>query len=210
MIQVAITDDHPLARKGVKTILDSESDIQVISQAANGNEFMTNIRSELPDIAILDLSMPEESGLELLKQTKALFPDLPVLILSFHPAKRYAIRCIKDGASGYLDKLSTSDELVKAIRHIVNKKRRYVTNDVANLLAEDIDIESNKLPHQNLSDREFTVLRLIAKGKNVKAIADELSLSPHTIQTYRSRIKEKMHLNSDVEMTRYTIEHDLV
>lgn len=210
MIEVAITDDHPLTQKGVETILDAETDIQVISKAANGNKFMANIHNKRPDIAILDLSLPEESGLDLLKQTKAQFPDLPVLILSFHPAKRYALRCLKDGASGYLDKKSTSDELVKAIRYVIQRKRKYITDEVANLLADNIDFDQEGLPHKKLSDREFTVLCMIANGKNVKTIADELSLSSHTVQTYRSRIKEKMHLNTNVEMTRYTLEHDLV
>lgn len=214
MIKVAITDDHPVTRKGVERVLDDEMGIQVISEASNGGELLSNISSELPDIAVLDLSMPDESGLDLLKEMKKQFPEVPVLILSLHPAKRYAVRCLKGGASGYLEKVNTSDELVKAIRHIVNRKQKYITEDVANLLAENIDTRiktrNHGALHKELSDREFTVLRLIAEGRNAKSIAEKLHLSPHTIQTYRTRIKEKMQLNSDVEMTRYAIEHELI
>lgn len=140
MIKVAITDDHPLVREGIKLILNDEKDIQVISEASRGHEFFANIHSEMPDIVVLDLSMPSESGLEVLKRVNQQFPDLPILILSLYPAKAYAIRCLKDGASGYLDKVSTIDQLAKAIRHIVNKKKKYITKDVARILPGNLNI----------------------------------------------------------------------
>jgi DNA-binding NarL/FixJ family response regulator len=210
MIKAAIADDHPLIRKGVSTVLDSEIDISVISQASEANELLANIRSEMPDIAIVDITMPGKSGLELLKEINDQFSELPVLILSIHPAVQYAIRCLKAGANGYLNKSSIADELVRAIHCIVKQKRKYITADVATLLADNIDAENGKPLYQSLSDREFTVLCMIASGKNVQSIADELSLSPHTVQTYRARIKDKMHLNSDVDMARYAIHHDLI
>lgn len=210
MIKVAITDDHPVTRKGVESVLDAELDIEVTGKTSSGNELMTHLRDDMPDIAILDISMPDESGLDLLKDLKKQFPELPVIILSLHPPKRYAVRCLKDGASSYLNKLSETDELIKAIRHIVNRERRYLTKSVSRLLAETIDISGDGALHEKLSDREFTVLCMIAEGENVKSIGNKLSLSPHTIQTYRSRIKDKMQLNSDVEMARYAIKYDLI
>jgi DNA-binding NarL/FixJ family response regulator len=210
MIKAAIADDHPLMRKGVSAVLDAEVDISVISQASEANELLANIRGEMPDIAIVDITMPGKSGLELLKAINEQFSELPVLILSIHPAVQYAIRCLKAGANGYLNKSSITNELVSAIHCIVKQKRKYITADVATLLADNIDAENGKPLYQSLSDREFTVLCMIASGKNVKSIADELSLSPHTVQTYRARIKDKMHLNSDVDMARYAIHHDLI
>jgi DNA-binding NarL/FixJ family response regulator len=210
MIKAAIADDHPLIRKGVSTFLDAEVDISVISRASNANELLANIRDEMPDIAIVDITMSGKSGLELLKDINEQFSELPVLILSIHPAFQYAIRCLKAGAQGYLHKSSIPDELVEAIHCIVNKKRQYITADVGRLLADNIDAENGTPRHHLLSDREFTVLCMIARGKNVQSIAVELSLSPHTIQTYRSHIKDKIHLNSDVEMARYAIHHDLI
>lgn len=210
MIKVAIIDDYPLLRKGLEAVLDTETDIQVVSKASNGNDLFTNIRSEVPDIVILDLTLPNESGLDLLKQVKLQFSGLSVLVLSVHPAKRYAIRCLKNGASGYLNKASAIDELVEAIRYIVNKKKKYISKSLAGQLADNIAIGKEKPLHEKLSDREFTVLCMIATAENIKSIADKLLLSPHTIQTYRSRIKEKMQLSSNVEMARYAIEHNLV
>jgi DNA-binding NarL/FixJ family response regulator len=210
MIKAAIADDHPLIREGVSSVLNAEIDISVISQASNANELLANIHNEMPDIGIVDITMPGKSGLELLKEVNEQFPGLPILVLSIHPVERYAVRCLKAGASGYLNKSSITDDLVKAIRCIVMKKRKYISADVARLLAQNIDLKNGEAPHQKLSDREFTVLCMIATGKNVQSIADELSLSPHTIQTYRARIKEKMHLNSNVEMVRYAIDRDLI
>ena len=163
-----------------------------------------------PHILVLDIMMPGKSGLELLKQINSLYPDLPVLILSIHSEKRFAIRALKAGAYGYLTKKSISEELIKAIRKITTEKRKYITSEVAEQLASQVDINKNNPIHEELSDREFQVLCMIAKGMKVTDIAQELSLSPQTIHTYRTRIKEKMNVSSNVEMTRYAIENNLI
>jgi DNA-binding NarL/FixJ family response regulator len=209
MINVAIADDHPLVREGIKRALQKEIDIEVVSEAADGNELLENLQETSPHIAILDITMPGKSGLDLLKDIKARFPDLPVLILSIHPPQRFAIRALKAGAQGYLCKTSISEELVKAIHRIIKQKRKYITEEVADQLAQQVD-PTNAPTHESLSDREFQVMCMIADGKEVSTIAEELSLSPHTIHTYRSRIKEKMNLESDVAMTRYAINNDLI
>lgn len=213
MIQVAIADDHPLMREGIKKILQNELDISVTQEASDGNELLAILDdSPLPDIVILDISMPGKSGMDLIKDLKKLYSSLPILILSIHPEERFAIRALKAGAEGYLCKSCISDKLVKAIKKIVTEKRRYITDDVAEQLAIQIDQNrQNGQPlHKSLSDREFEVLCMIAAGRSVAEIADELSLSPHTIHTYRSRIKEKMNLATNVEMTRYAITNNLI
>jgi len=210
MINVVIADDHPFIREGIKKVVNGEMDLQVIGEAENGGELLTILEEKKPNIVVLDITMPGKSGLELLKELNNLYPNLPVLVLSIHSAERFALRALKAGAYGYLTKTSISDELIKAIRKITKEKRRYITQEVAEQLASQVDV-SNKGPlHERLSDREFEVLRMIASGKNVNEIADELSLSPQTIHTYRKRIKEKMNLSSNVEMTRYAMENNLI
>lgn len=210
MIQVVIADDHPLMREGVKKVLHNEMGIEVIGESSDGKNLLKMLDgSSLPDLLILDISMPGKSGMDLIKDIRNLYPSLPILILSIHPAERFAIRALKAGAEGYLCKSSISDKLVKAINKIIHEKRRYITDDVAEQLALQID-QSGQPLHESLSDREFEVLCMIAEGKGIAEIADELSLSPHTVHTYRSRIKEKMNLATNVEMTRYAITNDLI
>ncbi len=209
MTTVAIADDHPLVREGIKKVLKNEIDIKITSEASDGNELLDNLRNSLPDIAIMDITMPGKSGLDLLKDLKAHYPNLPILVLSIHPPERFAIRALKAGAHGYLCKSGISNELVKAIHRIIQQKRKYITEEVADQLAQQVD-PTNAPTHEALSDREFQVMCMIADGKEVSAIAKELSLSPHTVHTYRSRIKEKMNLESDVAMTRYAINNDLI
>ncbi len=210
MIEVVIADDHPLVREGLKKVVDSSIDIKIIAEASNGKELMPLLEKKLPDILILDITMPGRSGLDILKEVKSIYPNLPVMILSIHPEDRFAIRALRSGASGYLTKSAISDELVKAIRKITTEKRKYISAGVAEELASQVDVNSNEPLHKNLSDREFQVLCMIANGKKVHEISEELSLSPQTIHTYRTRIKEKMDLNSNVEMTRYAITNDLI
>ncbi|HLR26485.1 MAG TPA: response regulator transcription factor [Fodinibius sp.] len=209
MIEVIITDDHPLIREGVKKTLHNEIDIEVVAEARNAAKTLSLLQNKQPDLLILDITMPGKSGLEFLKDIRKLFPELRILILSIHPAKRFAVRALKAGAHGYLCKSSISEELVKAIRKITRQKRKYITPDAAELLAGQFG-ENNGELHEALSDREFEVLRMIAQGMAISKIADELNLSSHTIHTYRSRIKEKMHLESNVEMTRYAINNELI
>lgn len=213
MINAVIADDHPLMREGIKKVIDNEMGIQVAGESSDGKELLTILGgSPLPDIIILDITMPGKSGMDLIKDIKNLYPALPILILSIHPEERFAIRALKAGAEGYLCKSSISKKLVKAIKKIVVEKRKYITEDVAEQLALQVDQsrQSGQPLHESLSDREFEVLCMIAAGKGVAEIADELSLSPHTVHTYRSRIKEKMNLATNVEMTRYAIANDLI
>lgn len=213
MINAVIADDHPLMREGIKKVIDNEMGIQVAGESSDGNELLSLLdASALPDIIILDITMPGKSGMDLIKDIKNLYPSLPILILSIHPEERFAIRALKAGAEGYLCKSSISKKLVKAIKKIVVEKRKYITEDVAEQLAIQVDQSHPKGQplHESLSDREFEVLCMIAAGKGVAEIANELSLSPHTVHTYRSRIKEKMNLATNVEMTRYAIANDLI
>ena len=205
-----IADDHQLIREGLKKVLHDEIGIQVVGEAVNGSELFAILSSNIPDIVILDITMPGQSGLELLKRIKEIYPTLPVLILSIHSEERFAIRALKAGAKGYLTKSSISEDLIKAIRVITIEKRKYITQEVAEQLASQLSIASEPSKHSNLSDREYLVLCMIASGKKVKEIAEELSLSPQTVHSYRSRIKEKMNLQSNVEMTIYAIDNHLI
>ncbi|WP_372636684.1 response regulator [Fodinibius sp.] len=210
MIKIIIADDHPLIREGIKRVIQAEPDIEVIGEAKNGQEAMELLREKTPDILLLDITMPGKNGLELLEQITEQYSTLKVLILSNHPEKRFAVRALKAGAYGYLTKLSYSDELITAVRRITSQNRKYITDDVAEQLASQVDITNGNYVHEKLSNREFQVLCMIASGQSVSEIAEEFSLSPQTIHTYRTRIKEKMNLESNVEMTHYAIENDLI
>lgn len=210
MIKIVIADDHPFVREGIKKVVNSKIDLEIDGEAENGDELLDILKEETPHILVLDITMPGKSGLELLKQINELYPNLPVLILSVHSEERFAIRALKAGAYGYLTKSSISEELIKAIRKITTEKRKYITSEVAEQLASQVDVNNDNHLHEELSDREFQVLCMIASGKKVKGIAQELSLSPQTIHTYRTRIKEKLNLNSNVEMTRYAYENNLI
>lgn len=211
IIKVVIADDHFLVREGVKKILSEESiDIKVVKEATNAAELLQVLSEKYPDIVILDITMPGKSGLNVLKDIKDLYPKLPVLVLSMHPVDRYAIRVIKAGAAGYLTKSGVSDELIKAIRVIVKQKKQYISQTVAEQLARQINVKENRALHENLSDREYEVLCMIALGKSVTDIARELSLSVPTVHTYRARIKEKMNMKSNVEIARYAIKNSLI
>lgn len=211
MIKVLIVDDHPLVREGLKKVVSQRTtNIKVIGEASSANQLMGKLAENLPDIVILDIAMPGKSGLDVLKEIKEFYPHLPVLILSMHPEDRFAIRALKAGASGYLTKSSISDQLVKAIKRIVTKKKKYISQSLAEELAERVDSHSEKPLHESLSDREYQILCMIASGKKVNEIANELSLSVQTVHTYRSRIKDKTGLNTNVELTRYALHNNLI
>lgn len=211
IIKVIVTDDHSLVREGLKKIVSQGSiDIRVVNETSTAAELLELLSRELPDIVILDITLPGRNGLDVLKEIKDLYPKLPVLILSMHPEDRFATRAIKAGAAGYLTKSGIADELIKAIRVIVTQNKRYISPLVAEQLAQQMDMNSEKLLHEKLSDREYQVLCMIASGKKISKIAEELSLSVQTIHTYRSRIKEKMNMNSNVELTRYAIQNELI
>jgi two-component system invasion response regulator UvrY len=208
-MKILIADDHAIVRKGLKQILLEEFSSAEILEVENGNQLLKEIRKQNFDVVISDLSMPGLSGLDALKQLKEEFPKQPVLILSMHPEDQYAIRVLRAGASGYLNKETAGDELVKAVRQITGGKR-YISPAVAEKLAENLDIDSSKALHETLSDREFEVLKLIATGKTVSDVAGILSLSVATISTYRARLLEKLHLKNNAELTRYALDNNMV
>lgn len=211
MIRVMIVDDHPLVREGLNKVLTKGTiDIAVVGEASNASELLNMLSKQRPDIVILDIAMPGRSGMDVLKDIKKLYPQLPVLMLSMHPEERFAVRALKAGASGYMTKTSISDDLVSAIRVIVQQKKRYISPEVGEQLAQQIDSNNKNTPHEALSDREYEVLCMIASGKKVSTIAKELSLSVQTIHTYRARLKDKMNMKSNVELARYAIQQDLI
>jgi len=209
MINVLIADDHALIREGLKKILNGEPDMTVVGEASNVAELFKSLEQLAVNIILLDITMPGESGLDALKELKQKYPHLPVLILSFHPEHRFAVRALKAGAAGYLTKESAADEVVQAIRKVVGGGK-YVSAALAEELATELDPGSGKLPHETLSDREFQVMRLIADGKKSSEIAGELAVSVNTINTYRMRIFEKMKMQSNVELSRYAVDHGLI
>lgn len=209
MIKVFIADDHAVVREGLKQICRATADLVVAGEAVNGIEALDRIRSQDWDVAVVDMTMPGLSGLEIVKELKRDRPQLPVLVLSVHAEDQYAIRLLKAGAAGYLTKQSVPEELVDAIRRVVGGSK-YVSPTLAEKLALQLDNDFASPAHQVLSDREFQVLRLIASGKTVSEIAGELSLSVKTVSTYRSRILEKMNLKSNAEIIRYAIDNHLV
>ncbi|HAR99170.1 MAG TPA: DNA-binding response regulator [Syntrophus sp. (in: bacteria)] len=209
MIRILVVDDHTIVRQGLKQILGEEKDMNVVEEASNGQEALQKIGKSEYDCVLLDISMPGRSGLEVLKDIKVLRPKLPVLILSMHSEELYAIRALRAGASGYLTKASASEELIGAIRKVA-AGRKYVSTSLAEKLAVELDADASKPPHETLSDREYQVMIMLASGKTVKEIADEVCLSVKTISTYRTRIMEKMNLKKNAELTLYAIQHHLI
>jgi DNA-binding NarL/FixJ family response regulator len=194
-------------RKGLRQIAEESGKISV-DEAANGQEALDKLRQDRWDALVLDISMPGRHGLDVLQAVRDLQPQLPVLILSMHPEEQYAMRVLKAGASGYMNKDTAPGELVQAIQKIVNGGK-YISATLAEKLAYEISGDSDKLPHEKLSDREYRVLVMIGAGKSVSQIAEELSLSVKTVSTYRSRLLEKMNLNNNADLIRYVIDHNL-
>lgn len=209
MIRILVVDDHAIVREGLKQILGDVKDMAVLAEAGNGQEAMDRIRRQSFDVILMDISMPGRSGLEILKDIKTEQPKLPVLILSMHPEEQYAIRALKAGAAGYMNKSSAPDELIGAIRK-VSAGRKYVSPSVAEKLAFELGSDPTRLPHELLSDREYQVMMMLAAGKSVSEIGEELCLSVKTISTYRSRIMEKMNLKKNAELTLYAVQHHLL
>jgi len=207
MIKIIIADDHPVVRKGLKQILSEETDVELVKEARNDSEVLNLLHAHDWDAVVLDLTMPGRGGLELLTELKRLRPKLPVLVLTVHPEDQYAVRALKEGASGYMNKESAPEELVQAIRKII-RGGKYVSAALAEKLASMIGAEAQ--PHENLSIREYQVMLLIASGKTVSEIAEEMSLSIKTISTYRTRILEKMGMTNNVELARYAMKHNLI
>jgi len=209
MIKILIADDHVLIREGLRKILKEAPDMTVVSEAQNAREVFDHLKETNPDVVVLDISLPGKSGLEILKDLKQEKPDLPVLILSMHPEDRFAVRALKAGAAGYVTKESAAQDLIKAIRKVV-QGRKYVSTSLAEKLAFDLEVSTGKPLHELLSDREYQVMCMIAAGKAVKEISGELFLSVSTVNTYRARILEKMNMKTDAELIRYAIENQLI
>jgi len=209
MIKVIITDDHPLVRRGIRQIISDLPDIKVTGEAGSGSELITLVREQAFDIVLLDISLPDRDGLEILNQIKHEFSELPVLMLSMYPEEQYAIRALKGGASGYLTKAAVPDELVIAIRKIA-AGGRYITLSLAEKLAADLLKPAAELPHKNLSNREYRVFVLLAQGRTISEISNKLFLSDKTITTYRSRLIEKMGIKTNAELARYAATNKLV
>lgn len=209
MIKVLVADDHTLVRKGLKQILLDTKDIESVDEARDGKETINKVGKKDYDLVLLDISLPGRSGIDVLKQLKSLKPKLPVLILSMHPEEQYAVRSLRAGASGYLTKESAPDELIHAI-HKVARGGKYITSSLAERLAGEIGPSTEKPLHETLSDREYQVMCMIASGKTVKDIAEELNLSVKTISTHRARILRKMHMDNNAQLTHYAIKHNLV
>jgi two-component system invasion response regulator UvrY len=209
MIRVLIADDHTLVRKGLKQILLETKDIGEVDEAKDGKETVNIVGRKKYDLVLLDISLPGRSGIEVLKQIKCLKPKLPVLILSMHPEEQYAVRSLRAGAAGYLTKESAPDELIDAIRKVA-KGGKYITSSLAEKLAGEIGLDTERPLHETLSDREYQVMCLIASGKTVKEVAQDLNLSVKTISTHRARILRKMHMDNNAQLTHYAIKHNLV
>jgi len=209
VIRILIVDDHLMFREGLKQILAKHSDMQVVDEAGSGQEAMEKVLHRKLDVVLLDISLPGRNGPELLTEIKKNKPDLAVLVLSMHPEDQYAIRMMKAGALGYMTKESAPEELISAIRKVATG-RRYISSKLAEEMAVALDTNTRKLPHQLLSNREFQVMRMLALGKTLKDIADEIMISEKTVTTYRARILEKMKLKNNTEITIYAIENKLL
>src|SRR5919201_1475648 len=207
-MRILVCDDHPIVRRRVREILEQAGGPVTVGEAANATEGLTLARKQSWDTVVLDITMPGRSGLELLKDLKTERSNVPILVLSVHPAEQYAVRVLRAGASGYLTKESAPEELLTAIRHIV-RGGRYISPSVGETLADDLGHPGEQLPHDALSDREFEIMRLLASGKRASEIAHELHLSVKTVSTYRARILQKLNLRTTAEIMRYAIKHDL-
>ena len=208
MIRILIADDHNVVRKGLRLILEAGGDMSVVADCNNGTDALNWLVKQDCDVALIDISMPGMNGIELLKHLRKNQPKLPVLILSAYPEDQYAVRLIKAGAAGYLNKECAPDEVVGAVRHVLGGKK-HISPAVAEMLATELSMPEGKLPHELLSNREFQIFMLLAAAKTPTEIAASLKLSVKTVSTYRNRLLEKMLLNSNAELMRYAVDHRL-
>ena len=209
MIRVLLADDHHVVRAGLKELLSGAGDIEVAGEATDGHEVLERIRAHDYDVAVLDMSMPGRSGIELIRLVKAEKPKLRILMLSMHSEAQWAVRSLRAGASGYLTKETAPDELIAAIRRIA-AGGAYVTPETAQRLALDANRDTDAPAHTRLSDREFQVFRMLAGGASVGEIARRLALSVKTVSTHKTHVMEKMGLANPSELIRYALEHKLL
>jgi DNA-binding NarL/FixJ family response regulator len=209
MIRIAIADDHAIVRRGMRQVVAEDGEIEVVGEAGDYAELTRLLRERECDVLLLDIAIPGKNGIEILKAVRARDPKLKVLILSMYPEEQYALRALKAGAAGYLNKSSAPEKLLDAIRQVASG-RRYITPQFAEALAASIAQPADRPPHELLSDREFQTLRLIASGRKLSEVAAELSLSPKTVSVYRARVLEKLKLRTNAELTRYAVENGLL
>ena len=208
-IRILITDDHPIVREGLRIILGTYQDMTVVGEAANGIEALHMIPLCNPDVALVDISMPGMSGIELIGRIRAEHPQLPMLVLSMHQEEQFAVLALKLGASGYLTKDCAPEQLAKAIRKVV-EGGRYITPGVADALASSIMPAQAETPHQTLSNREFQIFRMLAGGQSVNDVAHALSLSANTVSTHKRRLMDKLGIDNNAGLVRYAVSHQLI
>ena len=206
-MRILIADDHAIVRKGLRQIAEQMAQMSV-GEASNGQEVLAKLREDRWDVLVLDISMPGGNGLDVLQEVKHLNPDLPVLVLSVHPEDQYAMRVLKAGASGFMNKDCAPDDLLQAIQKVM-AGGKYISPTLAERLAYEISGNHDKKPHEILSDREYRVLVMIGSGKSVSEIAVELALSVKTVSTYRARVLEKLNLRNNADLIRYVIDQQL-
>jgi two-component system, NarL family, invasion response regulator UvrY len=209
MIRIAIVDDHPMVRAGLKKFLDDQIDISVVAEASDGRQALDIVRKGGVDVMVMDISMPDQSGIDALIAIRARSADLPVLILSGFAEAHYATTLLRQGANGYLNKDCDPEDIISAIRTVA-RGRKYITPAVAELLADGLSQGNDKAPHENLSDRELQVFLRLAKGEAIGTMAVAMSLSVKTVSTYRSRVMEKMNLSSNSDLTYYALKNGLM
>ena len=209
MIRVLIADDHHIVREGLKKVLSKYNDIVIAGEAMTCREVLKKVGEETFDIILLDVKMPDGLGLDIIEKIISKKTDLPVLILSAYPEEQYAMAALRSGAAGYLVKESLPIELIKAIRE-VSRGKRYISSNLAARMADYLQAEGSVMPHESLSSREFQVMRMLASGKNIKEISEELVVSDKTVSTYRARIIEKMNFQNTAEIIRYAVENNLI
>jgi len=209
MIQVLIADDHAVVRAGLKQILSATADVHVAAEAASGHDVLAAIRTQRFAVIVLDMSMPGRSGLDLIRQIREEQPQARILVLSMHQEEQYAVRALKAGASGYLNKDSAPELLVSAIRKIA-AGGAFISPNIAEQLARGVIRSQDQPPHTLLSDREFEVFQRLVAGQSVSVIADQLNVSVKTVSTHKSRIMQKMGMHSSAELVRYAVENGLV
>lgn len=209
MLRILIADDHAIVRKGLKQVILEEYPSAHITEVADAEDLLKEVIGKEWNVVICDMNMPGRSGLDALNQIKQASPQLPVLIMSMYPEDQYALRVLKAGAAGYLGKDSIHDDIIRAIQTIQLGKK-FITPSIAEKLASTLGQDNSLQSHETLSDREFDVFKLLASGKSVSEIAAQLSLSATTVSTYRSRIMEKMGIQSNAGLTRYALEKNLI
>ena len=208
-LKVLIADDHPVVRQGLKMMLNGDPELDVVGEARDGDEAFDLAHKVDWDVAVFDYSMPGRGGVELLSDVKHDYPDKPVLILSIYPEDPHGLRALKAGAAGYINKETAGEELTSAVKKAASGGR-YVSNALAEKLASRLTPEQERTPHERLSDREYRVMWLLASGKTLHQIADEMHLSPSTVSTYRGRILKKLQLSTNVDLVHYAMKHRLI